>query len=61
MVSKIPDFVHRVVAHIRREEGQALAEYSLALAFVFAVCVLAVTAVGLAVTGHLQAFADVFP
>jgi Flp pilus assembly pilin Flp len=34
-----------------REDGQALAEYALILAFVFAVCVIAVTALGLAIAG----------
>jgi Flp pilus assembly pilin Flp len=37
--------------HAHREEGQALAEYSLILAFIFAVCVLAVTALGIAIAG----------
>jgi Flp pilus assembly pilin Flp len=35
---------------IREEDGQALAEYSLLLTFIVAVCVLAVTALGLAVS-----------
>jgi Flp pilus assembly pilin Flp len=39
------------IKELQREEGQALAEYSLLLAFVFAVCVLAVTALGLAISG----------
>lgn len=35
----------------RREEGQALAEYSLILAFILAVCVVVVTALGVAIAG----------
>lgn len=38
-----------------REEGQALAEYSLVLAFVFAACVIALGALGLAIAGELDA------
>jgi Flp pilus assembly pilin Flp len=34
-----------------RENGQALAEYALILTFVFAACVIAVTALGLAIAG----------
>ncbi len=40
--------------HARREEGQALAEYGLILALVAAVGILALTALGLAVTGKLD-------
>ena len=36
---------------ISNEDGQALAEYALLLAFVFAACVIAVTALGLAIAG----------
>ena len=39
---------------ISREEGQALAEYALILAFIAIVCVLAVTALGLAISGSLS-------
>jgi Flp pilus assembly pilin Flp len=45
----------------KRAEGQALAEYSLILAFIAAVCVLALGALGLALSGHLDAFATAFP
>jgi len=45
---------------IADESGQALAEYSLLLTFIVAVCVLAVTALGLAIAtgfgGILPAF-----
>jgi Flp pilus assembly pilin Flp len=48
-------------ARKRAERGQALAEYSLILAFIAAVCVLALGALGLALSGHLDAFATAFP
>jgi Flp pilus assembly pilin Flp len=37
------------IARLAEESGQALAEYTLLLAFIVAVCVLAVTALGLAI------------
>ncbi len=33
------------------EDGQALAEYGLILAFIFAACVITLTALGLAISG----------
>lgn len=38
---------------VRCEDGQALAEYGLLLALIAVVCVLAVTALGLAISGIL--------
>jgi len=40
-----------MLARLERESGQALAEYGLLLALIAMVCVLAVTALGLAVSG----------
>ena len=42
-----------LVQRITTEKGQALAEYALVLAFIAAVCVIAVTALGLAISGTL--------
>jgi len=42
------------------EDGQALAETSLVLAFIALVCILALTAIGLAVSGSLNDFAAAF-
>ncbi len=55
------DWVWGQAARLRKEEGQALAEYSLILAFIAAACVLALGALGLALAGHLDTFADAFP
>ena len=44
-----------------RQEGQTLSEYALLLAFIFAVCILAVGAVAVAVSGEWQNFVDLFP
>lgn len=61
MLRRINEFVLGLVARARSEEGQALGESSLILAFIFVVCVAALTAVGLAVSGQIQGFADAFP
>jgi Flp pilus assembly pilin Flp len=45
------ELVTATIEEPRGEEGQALAEYGLILAFIFAVCVIAVTALGLAISG----------
>ena len=55
------DWVLGQAARLRKEEGQALAEYSLILAFVFIACVFALGALGLALAGHLDALAAAFP
>ena len=44
-----------------QEEGQALAEYSLILAFVFIACVVALGLLGLAISGRLEALGAGFP
>jgi pilus assembly protein Flp/PilA len=43
-----------------REDGQALAEYALVLAFIAIVCVVAVTALGLAISGAFGSIAGGF-
>ena len=54
------DFFLRLLARFR-EEGQALAEYSLILAFVFIACVIVLGLLGLAILGGLDAAKDGFP
>lgn len=44
----------RPSARRKREEGQALAEYSLILAFVAVASILALTALGVAIAGELN-------
>ncbi len=55
------DRVWGSAARFRKEEGQALAEYSLILAFVFIACVIALGFLGPAISGRLSALADAFP
>jgi pilus assembly protein Flp/PilA len=45
--------LERSIAHIREEDGQALAEYGLLLALIAVACLAAVTALGLAIAGQL--------
>ena len=54
------DFFLRLLARFR-EEGQALAEYALILAFVFIACVIVLGLLGLAISGGLNSVTDGFP
>jgi pilus assembly protein Flp/PilA len=53
MFSKINEVLAGFVARFEREDGQALAEYGLLLALIAVVCILALTALGLAISGTL--------
>ncbi len=53
MFSKINDSLVWFVARLNREGGQALAEYGLLLALIAVVCIAALTALGLAISGTL--------
>ena len=53
MFSKIDEALLSIVARLGREDGQALAEYGLLLALIAIVCVLALTALGVAISGVL--------
>lgn len=50
-------FIRSLTKLSRSEDGQALAEYTLVLAFIALVCIIALGAVGLAVSGTLSDFA----
>ena len=54
------DLILRLLARFR-EEGQALAEYALILAFIFIVCVSVLGFLGLAISGGLDSVTDGFP
>jgi pilus assembly protein Flp/PilA len=55
------NWISRLLARFQSEEGQALAEYGLILALIAVICILTLTAVGLAISGNLQAVADAMP
>ena len=57
----LTNWICRLLARFESEKGQALAEYGLILALIAVVCLLALTAIGLAVSGNLQAVADAMP
>jgi pilus assembly protein Flp/PilA len=61
MLSKINEFVLRLVARFQSEAGQALAEYGLILALIAVVCILTLTALGLAISGKLGAITSAMP
>jgi len=60
MPCKINEALAGFVARFEREDGQALAEYGLLLALIAVVCVLAVTALGLAISGILGGIVGAF-
>ena len=53
MLSKINDALQAFMARVQYESGQALAEYGLILALIAVVCIAALTALGLAISGKL--------
>jgi len=53
MFSKINEALVRFIGQFEREDGQALAEYGLILALIAVVCLLALTALGVAISGTL--------
>ncbi len=55
------DRTPELAAHLREQAGQALAEYSLILAFIAAACVFALGALGLALSGEFDAVTAAFP
>jgi Flp pilus assembly pilin Flp len=53
--------VVRILSRLSEQRGQALAEYSLILAFVAMACVIALGALGLALAGELDSVTAAFP
>ncbi|TMB68074.1 MAG: Flp family type IVb pilin [Chloroflexi bacterium] len=60
MLSKINETLTRLATRVEREDGQALAEYGLLLALIAVVCILALTALGLAIAGTLSSITGAF-
>jgi pilus assembly protein Flp/PilA len=54
MLSTITGTLLRFVARFQRETGQALAEYGLILALIAVACIIALVALGVAVSGQLD-------
>ncbi|HEV8573762.1 MAG TPA: Flp family type IVb pilin [Dehalococcoidia bacterium] len=53
MFSSLNEVLVGFVSRFEREDGQALAEYGLLLALIAVVCIVALTALGLAIAGTL--------
>ena len=60
-LTRIAEYVRGTFERLNAQRGQALAEYSLILAFVFIACVLALGFLGLALAGQIDSFAGAFP
>jgi len=54
MLSKMNEAILALVVRFQRQDGQALAEYGLLLALIAVVCIVALTALGLAIAGTLS-------
>ena len=54
MFTKMNEVLVTLIARFDREDGQALAEYGLLLALIAVVCIVALTALGLAIAGTLS-------
>ncbi len=61
MLSKINAALLRLYARFEQEKGQALAEYGLILALIAVAAILALTALGLAVAGQMDAITAKMP
>ena len=61
MISSISSALSAAAVRFEREGGQTLAEYSLILAFIAMASIIALGALGLAVSGQLDAFAAALP
>ncbi len=61
MLSNISAALLRFVTRFEREEGQALAEYGLLLALIAVACIIALTALGLALAGTLKSITGELP
>ena len=61
MLSNFGAILARFAARFRGEDGQALAEYGLILAFVAMVSIIALGALGLAVAGQLGDITSALP
>ncbi len=61
MLSNTGAMLVRFAGRFRRQDGQALAEYSLLLAFVAIACIFALGALGLVVSGQLNDITGALP
>ncbi len=60
-LTKIAECAQDIFERLTAQRGQALAEYSLILAFIFIAAVLALGFLGLALAGQIDSLAGAFP
>ncbi len=60
-LTKIAEYARSIFDRLSTQHGQALAEYTLILAFIFIAAVLALGFLGLALAGQIDSFASAFP
>ncbi len=60
-LTKIAEYARGIFECLSTQHGQALAEYTLILAFIFIAAVLALGFLGLALAGQIDSFAGAFP
>ncbi len=60
-LAKIAEYARGILECLNTQRGQALAEYTLILAFIFVACALALGFLGLALAGQIDSFAGAFP
>ena len=60
-LTKIAEYARGIFECLNTQRGQALAEYSLILAFIFVASVLALGVLGLALAGFIDSFTVAFP
>ena len=60
-LTKIAEYARGIFERLTTQRGQALAEYSLILAFIFIAAVLALGFLGLALAGQIDSVAGAFP
>ena len=60
-LTKIAEYARGIFERLSTKHGQALAEYTLILAFIFIAAVLALGFLGLALAGQIDSFASAFP
>jgi pilus assembly protein Flp/PilA len=57
----LTNWIWRLLARFRSEEGQALSEYGLIIALIAVICLATLGAVGVAISGNLDAIAAAMP
>ncbi len=60
-LTKIAEYARGIFERLTTQPGQALAEYTLILAFIFVASVLALGVLGLALAGFIDSFTVAFP